>query len=76
MRLDRAGSIRLRVGPTQIAPKFQKERVRNQTRFFSRVFSKKVPKMSKVGSQMGSVWMLLAHFLRSFFETSKKGPSE
>ncbi len=33
MRLDRAGSIRLRVGPPQIAPKIQKKRVRNQTRF-------------------------------------------
>ena len=33
MRLDRAGSIGLRVGPLQIAPKIQKTRVRNPTLF-------------------------------------------
>ena len=33
MRLDRAGSIGLRVGPLQIAPKIQTKRVRNPTRF-------------------------------------------
>ena len=33
-----------------------------------------MPKVSKMGSQMGSVWMLLAHFFRSFFEASKKDP--
>ena len=33
MRLDRAGSIGLRVGPLQIAPKIHKKRVRNPTRF-------------------------------------------
>ena len=31
-----------------------------------------MPKVSKMGSQMESVWMLLAHFLRFFFEASKK----
>ena len=35
-----------------------------------------MPKVSKMGSQMGSVWMLLAHFLRSFFEAAKKGPPD
>ena len=38
MRLDRAGSIGLRVGPPQIPPKIQKKRVRNPTRFWSLVF--------------------------------------
>ena len=33
MRLDRAGSIGLRVGPPQIAPIIQKKRVINPTRF-------------------------------------------
>ncbi len=33
MRLDRAGSIGLRVGPLQIAPKIPKKRVRNPARF-------------------------------------------
>ena len=35
MRLDRAGSIGLRVGPPQIPPKIQKKRVRNPARFQS-----------------------------------------
>ena len=30
--------------------------------------------MSKMGSKMGSVWMLLANFLRFVFEASKKVP--
>ena len=33
MRLDRAGSIGLRVGPPQIAPKIQKKRARNPSQF-------------------------------------------
>ena len=41
MRLDRAGSIRSRVGPPQIAPKIQEKRVRNPTRFKSLVFIEK-----------------------------------
>ena len=53
MRLDRAGCIGLRVGPPQIAPKFQKKRVRNQTRCFSRVFSKKVPNNEQSGLPNG-----------------------
>ena len=35
-----------------------------------------MPKVSKMGSQMGSVWMLFAHFLGPFFGAAKKGPPD
>ena len=76
MRLDRAGSIRLRVGPPQIAPKIQKSVLEIRRDFKAEFLPKKVSNMSKIGSKMGSVWMLLANFLRFFFEGSKKGTSD
>ncbi len=54
MRLDRAGSIGLRVGPPQIAPKIQKNVLEIRCDFKASFLSKKVPKVSKMGSQMGS----------------------
>ena len=52
MRLDRAGSIRLRFGPPQIAPKIQKNVLEIRRDFKAEFLLKKVSNMSKIGSKM------------------------
>ncbi len=68
MRLDRAGSIRLRVGPPQIAPKIQTKRVRNQTRFESLVFTEKSVQNEQNGLPNGLHSTLWDDFVAYLFD--------
>ena len=57
MRLDRAGSIGLRVGPLQIAPKIHKKRVRNPARDSKAIFYRKMcPKLAKWAPKWAPKW--------------------
>ena len=60
MRLDRAGSIGLRVGPLQIAPQIQKNVLEIRRDFKAEFLFQKVAKVSKQGSQMGYFELIFA----------------
>ena len=68
MRLDRAGSIGLRVGPPQIPPKIQKKRVRNPMRFRSHLFYEKGAQSEPNGLPNG-----LQNGTKTITEEHKKG---
>ncbi len=73
MRLDRAGSIRLRVGPPQIAPKIQEKRVRNQTRFESLVFTEKSVQNEQNGLPNGVCLDAFGSLFEVLFRGFEKG---